>query len=558
MKIIALVALGMGLCFGQTPTPAPTHKHYADEGREQTPSPTGALAPRLQNLGVHAFEVSTASAQAQLFFNQGLNLAYGFNHPEAARAFAEAARLDPALAMAHWGLALVLGPNINSPMDPADEPKARDAIQRAIALKGHATERERDYIDALAARYTGRPADRAQADRAFANAMGALSRKYPGDHDARTLYAEALMDLRPWNYWTRDGKPYTETTDAIGSLDAVLAAHPTHPGALHYWIHLWEPTDTPERAEAAADRLLPLMPGAGHIVHMPAHIYARVGRHNDVVTSNLAAEKADEEYITLCRAQGIYPLAYYPHNTHFVWMGASASGQGAVAMRAAAKLAAFVSDKTDMLAALPFLQLFAVTPYWTMVTFERWDDMLASGEPTVRTPFVDAAWHYARARAFVGKGRADQAAEALSQLRASIAADTFNAQSGFTTNTGAAILRIGAEIVEGEIAAARKDYDRAMLHLDRAIRYEDALVYQEPADWPHSARLIAGRVLLEAGRPDEAEVLFWEDLRRVPETGWALSGLKRALEAQGKKDDAALVHARLDKAWRFADVALAK
>ncbi|MDQ3172056.1 MAG: hypothetical protein M3Q55_18165, partial [Acidobacteriota bacterium] len=248
MKTIALVALGMGLCLSQAPTPVPTHKHYADEGREEAPSPSGALAPRLQNLGVHAFKVSTASAQAQLFFNQGLNLAYGFNHPEATRAFAEAARLDPTLAMAHWGQALVLGPNINSPMDPADEPKARDAIQRAIALKGHATGRERDYIDALAARYTGSPADRAKADRAFADAMGALSRKYPEDHDARTIYAEALMDLRPWNYWTRDGRPYPETTEVIASLDAVLTAHPAHPGALHYWIHLWEPTDTPERA----------------------------------------------------------------------------------------------------------------------------------------------------------------------------------------------------------------------------------------------------------------------------------------------------------------------
>lgn len=558
MKAIALLALAMGLCFGQAQAPAPAHKHYTDDGKEQAPSSTGALAPRLQNLGVHAFKVSTASAQAQLFFNQGLNLAYGFNHPEAGRAFAEAARLDPALAMAHWGQALVLGPNINSPMDPADEPKARDAIRAAIALKGSATVRERDYIDALSSRYTGNPADRAKANRAFADAMGALSRKYPGDHDARTIHAEALMNLRPWNYWTRDGRPYAETTEAIGSLDAVLEAHPTHPGALHYWIHLWEPTDTPERAEAAADRLLPLMPGAGHIVHMPAHIYARVGRHNDVVTSNLAAEKADEEYITLCRAQGIYPLGYYPHNTHFVWMGASASGQSAIAMRAATKLAAFVADKTDLLASQPFLQLFAVTPYWTMVTFEKWDDVLASGEPQARTAFIEAAWRYARARAYVGTGRVDEAAAELAQLRADIGADMFNAQSGFTTNTGAAILRIGAEIVEGEIAAARRDYDRAMLHLDRAIRYEDALAYQEPADWPHSARLVAGRVLLQAGRPDEAEVVFWEDLRRVPETGWALSGLTRALEAQGKTNDAAVAQARLDKAWRFSDFALAK
>ena len=292
----------------------PTHKHYSEAGSFDTPSPTGAVAPRLQNVGKHAFKVTTKSEQAQRFMNQGLNLTYGFNHAEAGRAFAEAARLDPELAMAHWGQALVLGPNINAPMAPEEEPKALEHLRKAQALKAKASQRERDYIDALAARYTGKADDRAAADQAFAGAMRVLHEKYPDDQDAATLYAESLMDLSPWNYWTRDGRPYERTHDIIAPLDKVLKSNPDHPGALHLWIHLWEASNTPEKAEAAADRLLPLAPAAGHLVHMPGHIYQRVGRYADAVKANQLAIVADEDYITQCRAQGLYPLAYYPHN----------------------------------------------------------------------------------------------------------------------------------------------------------------------------------------------------------------------------------------------------
>jgi tetratricopeptide (TPR) repeat protein len=558
LLLLATVVLAAGLVSPQAQPATQTHKHYADDGSAAQASPSGALAPRLQNLGVHTFKVSTASEQAQLFFNQGLNLAYGFNHPEAARAFREAARLDPNLAMAHWGHALVLGPNINAPMAAGDEPVALESIQRAISLKAQATERERDYIDALAARYTGAAEDRDKANRAFADAMRALSQKYPDDHDARTIYAEALMDLRPWNYWTRDGKPYEETTEALAALESVLKANPNHPGALHYWIHVWEPTDTPERAEKEADRLLPLMPGAGHVVHMPAHIFMRVGRHHDVVTSNLAAEKADEEYITLCRAQGIYPLAYYPHNTHFVWMGASASGQSAIALSAANKLASYVLGQQAALKDAPFLEIFLAVPHWTLVTFERWDEILRDTGPALRTPFTEGVWRYARARALAAQGRFDEADAEQARLAALVNGESFKADTGFSTNGGYGVLRIAVEVVAGEIAAGRKDYDRALLHLDRAIRLEDALVYQEPPDWPHPVRLILGRVLLDAGRADEAEVAYWEDLKRNPETGWALFGLQRALEAQGKMDDAALVDARFKQAWSRADFVLSR
>ncbi len=367
-------------------TATPSHKHYDEPKDVPAPPPGTPLAPRLQNLGVHTFPVSTKVARAQLFMNQGLNLTYGFNHAEASRAFAEAARLDPGLAMAYWGQALVLGPNINAPMAPEAEPTAFALLQKAIALKGKATARERAYIDALTARYTGKAADRAAADRAYADAMQKLTRAFPDDLDARTLYAESLMDLRPWGYWTRDGRPYDETTQVQSALAFVIGKHQNHPGALHLWIHLWESVDA-KKAEAEADRLVPLMPGAGHMVHMPAHIYQRVGRHADVIRVNQLAAKADEDYIAACRAQGLYPLAYYPHNLHFIWMGASASGQRTLAIESARKLAAAVP--AEGLQAAPILQGFLAVPYLAMVRFSEWDQILAEKAPAHDTAFMN-------------------------------------------------------------------------------------------------------------------------------------------------------------------------
>ena len=352
----AIVAAGFG---ASAAAQAPSHEHY-QRADAAAPGPGGALAPRLQNLGSHTFKVTTKSVRAQQFINQGLNLAYGFNHAEAGRAFAEAARLDPSCAMAYWGQALVLGPNINAAMAPDDEPKAFELVKKASAAKTRVTPRERAYIEALTARYTGKADDRQQADRAYAEKMRALQRTLPGDLDAATLFAESLMDLRPWNYWTRDGLPNDGTQEAIAALQRVLAANPKHPGALHYWIHLWEPTKTPERAEKEADRLLPLMPGAGHIVHMPAHIYLRVGRYVDAVKANQQAVAADEAYIAQCRVQGMYPLGYYPHNIHFIWMGATMSGQSALAIASARKVAAAIP--AEALKDNPPLQGFLIVP----------------------------------------------------------------------------------------------------------------------------------------------------------------------------------------------------
>jgi tetratricopeptide (TPR) repeat protein len=532
---------------------APHHQHYERSANAAQPGPGGQLAPRLQNLGAHTFKVTTRSARAQQFVNQGMNLAYGFNHAEAARAFAEAARLDPSCAMAYWGHALVIGPNINAAMTPADEPKALELVQKAVSLKNRVTSRERDYIDALAKRYTGKAEDRQHGDRAFADAMRAVSKKYPRDADAAAIFAESLMDLRPWNYWTRDGLPQDGTNEAIVALERVMALNPKHPGALHYWIHVWESKD-PERAENEADRLLPLMPGAGHVVHMPAHIFLRLGRYDDVVSSNQKAALADEDYIRQCRAQGIYPLGYYPHNVHFIWVGATMSGQSKLAIESARKTAAIVSGATAE--QLPFVQGFLVVPYYAMVRFGRWDELVAEPKPEYDSFFTRGIWHYARGTAFAAKGRVDDAQQELAALQKILADPELAKMPSFSQNSAAVILRVAGEVLTGDLAMRRKDFVVAIASFDRAVRLEEAMVYTEPPDWHAPVRHWLGAALMGAGRHAEAETVYWEDLRRNRENGWSLVGLRDALSAQGKKDEAAQIDARVKKSWARADVTI--
>jgi tetratricopeptide (TPR) repeat protein len=534
---------------------APEHKHYQHSESFDTPSPSGAVAPRLQNVGKHAFPVTTRSQQAQRFMNQGLNLSYGFNHAEATRAFAEAARLDPDLAMAHWGQAFVLGPNINVAMSPDDEAKALAHLRKAQALQAKASPREREYIDALAMRYTGNAADRSAADQAFAGAMRMLHEKYPDDQDAATIYAESLMDLSPWNYWTRDGRPYERTHGIIAALDKVLQANPQHPGALHLWIHLWEGSNTPEKAEAAADRLLPLAPAAGHLVHMPGHIYQRVGRYTDAVKANQLAIAADEDYITQCRAQGLYPLGYYPHNIHFLWFGATMAGQSTLAIDAAKKTAEAIP--APALKEMPLLQTFTLTPDYARVRFGKWDEILAAPAPRADTMFANGVRHYARGMAFLRKKNLEAASKEIKAVRA-IASDPklIETPSSMSLNLADSVLRVAVAVLDGEFAAAKGDYDTAIAHLDKAVRYQDALIYTEPDDWHQPVRHNLGAVLLQAGRPAEAEVVYWEDLRRHPKNGWSLYGLSQALRAQNKVDEAKRVEADFKTAWKDADIQL--
>ena len=538
--------------FAQDQKPSPGHVHYKEPAQGSQASPTGALAPRLQKLGTHVFPVTTKNKQAQLFMNQGLNLSYAFNHWEAGRAYSEAARLDPNLAMAYWGQALALGPNINAPMSPESEPKALEAIQKAVALKSGASPREQALIDALTHRYSGRAEDRKARDREYADAMRKVHLQFPDDDDISMLYVESVMDLRPWGYWTKDGTPYERTSEIVALTEKVIAHNSNHPGALHLYIHLMEAYQA-DKAEAAADRLLTLMPAAGHMVHMPAHIYQRVGRYGDAAKSNVMAIAADEDYISQCRAQGLYPLAYYPHNLHFLWFASTAEGNSKVAIEAARKAASRVDD--DTLKAIPLLAGFRVVPYYALTRFAKWDEMLKEPEPPAFSAYMQGIWRYARGTAFLGKGQISEAEQELAKLNA-IMPDKSLDQPLFSPNTARGILTIGQEVLSGEIDGAKKNFDSAVAHLERAVRLEDALVYTEPAEFHFPPRQALGAVLLDAGRPAEAETVYWEDLRRNKENGWSLYGLTQALKAQGKNDDAALVEARFKKAWAQADVTL--
>lgn len=567
-SVLAIATLVLGAC-AMSPSPqimteapaastaasesSPHHQHYAVTDDALKPSESGVLAPLLEGLGSHTFPVTTDSPRAQLFINQGVNLAFAFNHAEAGRAFREAARLDPECAMAYWGQALVLGPNINAPMAPDVEAKAYQLAQKAVALADDTSEREQAYIHALANRYTGDSADRAAADLAYEKAMHEVMLRFPDDLDVATLWAEAKMDLQPWNYWMPDGTPYAGTQEVIEVLESALARNPSHPLALHLYIHAVEGTNTAERAEPAADRLAFLMPGAGHLVHMPAHIYQRVGRYADAAAANVRAIAADESYISQCRAQGLYPMGYYPHNIHFLWFAATAQGRSEVAIDAARKTAAQVSDET--LAAMPMLGAFRVVPYYALTRFGKWDAMLAEPAPPADNRFVSGIWHYARGLAMVAKGRFDDA-EAELAVVAEIAADPRLDYTLFSPNTAAQIFSIAPRVLAGKLAAARGDYDKAIAQLARAVRLNDSLTYTEPAEWHFPPRLALAAVLLEADRPREAETVYWENLRHHPDNGWALHGLHQTLLAQGKTDEAGIVQQRFETAWAQADVEL--
>jgi tetratricopeptide (TPR) repeat protein len=454
--------------------------------------------------------------------------------------------------MAYWGEALAFGPNINAPMDQASEPKALAAIQKAIALKSKASAREQALIDALTQRYSGRAEDRRARDRSYADAMREVHLRFPDDQDIAMLYVESVMDLRPWGYWTRDGMPYERTAEIVALTEKIISLNPQHPGALHLYIHLMEAYQA-QKAEPAADRLLTLMPAAGHMVHMPAHIYQRVGRYADAAKSNELAIAADEDYISQCRAQGLYPMAYYPHNLHFLWFAATADGRSAVAIAAARKAASRVDDAT--LKQVPLLAGFRVVPYYALTRFGKWDEMLGEPQPPPTSAYLLGMWHYARATSFLGKGQTDSADQEFAKLD-EIMADKSLDGPLFSPNTGRMVLSIAREVLAGEIAAAKKNYDPAIAHLERAVRLEDSLVYTEPAEFHFPPRQALGAVLLDANRPAEAETVYWEDLKRNRENGWSLFGLMKALKAQGKNEDAALIESRFQKAWARADVKL--
>ncbi|PSJ17445.1 tetratricopeptide repeat protein [Nitrosomonas supralitoralis] len=542
-----------------------TPKHLAaaesEDGRQQyvtselahKPGPDSQLAPRLLNLGAHTFPVSTRNPLAQQYINQGLNLAYAFNHAEARRAFREAARLEPDLAMAYWGQALVLGPNINAMMEPNEEPHALEIVQKAKSLMANASPKEQALINALEKRYSGHTEDREVNNKAYAQAMREVLQRFPHDEDIAMLYVESMMDLRPWGYWMLDGQPYEGTAEIVALTEEVLRRNPKHPGALHMYIHLIEPTSTPERAEQAADTLLTLMPAAGHLIHMSSHIYQRVGRYADSIKSNQLAIAADEDYITQCQAQGLYPMVYYPHNIHFLWFAATLDGQSKLALSAAQNTASKIDD--DVLKTIPLTAIFRVTPYWALARFGHWQEILVLPAPPATNLFLTGSWHYVRGLAFVATKQLQHAGKELEALR-KIMKDPMLDSPLLSKNTTKTVLNAAPEVLAGEIAAARGQFDQAIAHLEKAVRLEDALVYTEPSEFHLPPRLALGAILLESGRPQEAETVYWEDLRRNRNNGWALYGLAQALRAQNKHDEAAVISARFEQAWARADIKL--
>jgi tetratricopeptide (TPR) repeat protein len=523
--------------------PAPARAQAAD----------APLAPELTGLGTLHVAVTTSVPRAQRFFDQGLRLLYAFNHPESLRAFREAARLDPDLAMAYWGQAMALGPNLNQPMSPEHARLAQDAITRARAAAHRATARERALIDALASRYSADPAaDRAVLNAGYAAAMKAVAARYPEDPDVLTLYADATMNVSPWDYWDKNGIAKPGPKLAIEALERALAGHPHHAGALHYHIHALEASTEPERAESSADRLAPLMPAAGHMVHMPAHIYLRVGRYKDAAEANELAIAADEDYLSQCQAQGLYPITYYPHNLHFLWAAATLEGRRAKAIEAARQVAAKVPHHHA--GAVAWTADFPVTPLLAYARFGRWRDVLTEPQPPANEPYATGIWHYARALAFVGRRQPDRAAAELAHLDLVMAHDAFKTtlkDLPLLTN-----LEIASRMAKGELAAQRGRFDDAVRVLTEAVALEDGFPYNEPPVWHHPPRQVLGAILLEAGRPAEAEATYREDLRRFRENGWSLFGLQRSLEAQGRHADAAAAKRRFEAAWSRSDVTL--
>ncbi len=518
------------------------------------PASKATDAPALfDDLGSHHREISSKSDRARRYFDQGLRLVYAFNHDEAKLAFEEAARSDPGCAICFWGVALTLGPNINLPA-MADRAAAADmAVREAVRLSPKANPVERALIGALRKRYASPPASDPESqkrlDTGYANAMRVVARRFPRDLDVQTLFAEALMDLRPWDHWTNDGKAQPGTLEIVRTLERVLAKDPKHPGANHYYIHAVEASKRPERADDPAKRLATMMPGAGHLVHMPSHIYIRTGRYEEASAANRRAVEADERYIAKARPSPIYQM-YVAHNHQFLWATAMLQGRSAESLDAARKCVA--ASPVEMLRAMPGFDILLTYPWLTLVRFGRWDETLKENAPPADFPFATAIWHYARGVAFAGKGDAGSARrekEELDRLAATIPPTAME-----SLNPAGDLLTIASKVLAGRIAAQAGDRAAAVKALREAVAVEDRLHYAEPPDWYYPVRQTLGAVLLADGRPKEAERVYHEDLERTPNNGWSLAGLAEALKAQGRAEEEARVRRDFARAWEKSDV----
>jgi tetratricopeptide (TPR) repeat protein len=536
-------ALALALVLGAGPACA-QHDHSGSAA-------SGSGTPMFTGLGSVHHAVGTKSPQAQKLFDQGLRLCYAFNHDEAIRSFHEAARADSTCAMVWWGIALAHGPNINMPMSAEAEQKALDALARAKALASKAPAADRAYIAALGHRY-GTPVgeNRAPRDSAYAKAMRGLMKRYPKDADASVLCAEALMDLRPWDLYDEGGQPKPGATEIVSILEGVLKRFPNHTGAIHLYIHSVEASASPERAEEVADRLAKLTPEAGHLVHMPSHIYLRVGRYDDAAALNQRAIEVDRDYIKRYDIQTIYRMMYYPHNIHMRWSALCSAGRSAEAAATARELTGEVT--WDAVRQMPPMEFFRAVEYFTPARFGKWDEILALSPPPPDMLTTRAIWHYTRGLALAAKGKtgeADAEQDSVETIAAMIPADAY-----FSLNPAKPVVEFAAALLDGEIRARSGKTDDAVRLLTAAAGMQDSLRYDEPPPWYSTARQALGAVLLGAGRAKEAATVYREDLRRFPENGWSLYGLAESIKASGAANTSE--ETRFKKAWDKADVAL--
>jgi len=521
-------------------------------------APVGATL--IPGLGNHPFPITTSNPEAQRWFNQALMLTFGFNHDAAERSYLKAAELDPDCAMCWWGAALVLGPHVNAAMDPANNPTAWTRLQKAIALAPKATAREQAFIRALSARYAEKPPeDRKPLDAAYVEATRKLAKELPDDLDAATFHAEAMMDTQPWDYYDAKLQPKGHTAEIVSTLESVIKRNPDHAGALHLYVHAVEASADPQRGAAAADHLRALIPGSGHLVHMPAHIYSRVGRWHDAVLANQVAIKADDAYLAVCRGntKGVYPLGYVPHNHHFLWFASSMEGTQALA-KSAADQTANRTNLPELMRQPGFagLQQYWLTPWFYRVRFGRWDEIVGVENPAPDLPYVTAIWHYAQGMAAVRQKRLDDADKHLKELAKGAADPVLETLTMWDRYPLTHAARIAERTLAGELATARGDRAAGIAALREAATIEDKIPYDEPPGWHAPTRHTLGVMLLEAGQPAEAEAAYREELKRNPDNGWSLYGLAQSLRAQKREAEAKEVDDRFAKAWQNADIKL--
>ena len=519
-----------------------------------------AGAPLLKGLGTHNHTVSTKNAAAQRYFNQGLVLSFAFNHAESIRSFKASQRLDPNCAMCYWGEALSRGPNINVTSDgkvvmsDSDRVEAFKAIEKAKELMRSASLKEQDYITALSSRYNGKVGtDRNLLDRKYAESMEVLSNKYPEDMDAASLYAESLMNTMPWNYWAEDGNPKPDTIKVISSLESVLEKAPDHPLAIHLYIHAVEASSTPGRAEAAADRLGALVPGAGHLVHMPAHIYWRIGRYHDASEANIRAAEVDEEYIAQCNAQGFYPALYYPHNIHFLWAASTMEGRSSLSIESALKVAKYVGP--EQIRQFPVVEFFHTVPLLSYVRFGKWEEILSYSTPAPEFKYSLGIYHYARGIALSTLGRKEDALKELTYIKP--LRDTQEISNLVKAGQPSRkLLEIAENLLQGQIDFMEGDFEASINNFKKAVALQDELPYTEPPFWYYPTRQSLGRVLIEADKLEEAEAVFKKDLEDYPRNGWSMFGLYKVLEIQGKTEEAKRYKDKFDIIWQLSDIKL--